>query len=71
MSKRERSISVRFTDEEFDRLNAEYQSRLAAVLDGLSFTLSDMVRIKTLRPDPAQGKQRESLSYGVSHRRTA
>jgi hypothetical protein len=63
MSKREHSISVRYTDEEFETLNAEYQQRLAAVLDGLSFSLSDMVRIKTLKPESVQGKQRETLSY--------
>jgi hypothetical protein len=71
MSKRERSVTVRYTDEEFDILNAEYQRRLAAVLDGLSFSLSDMVRIKTLRPESAQGKQRQILSYSASQRRTA
>jgi hypothetical protein len=71
MSKRERSVTVRYTDEEFDLLNAEYQRRLAAVLDGLSFSLSDMVRIKTLRPESAQSKQRQILSYNASQRRTA
>ena len=68
MSKRLHMISVRFTDEEFDALNNEFQKQLRGVINGLSFSLSDMVRIKTLRTDPAQGKQSETL---YDKRRTA
>jgi hypothetical protein len=56
MSKREHSISVRFTDEEFDKLNAEYQEQLARVLDGVNFSLSSMIRIRTLRHSAGQDR---------------
>ena len=71
MSKREHSISIRFTDEEFDRINQEYQEQLAAVIDGLSFPLSSMIRIKVLRCDARQGNQCISLQPNVRQRKTA
>jgi len=61
--KREHSFTFRMTDAEFDAINAEYQRKLRAVLDGVNFSLSSMIRSKALKPDSEQGKQRESLSY--------
>lgn len=71
MSKREHMISIRFTDEEFDALNAEYQRKLREVLAGVHFGMSDMLRSKALAPITSQRNQNHSLSDAVSHRRAS
>lgn len=68
MSKRERSISIRFTDEEFDAINGEYQQELRRVLVGVHFSMSDLIRIKALSPRQSPERQRKTMSY---ERRTA
>jgi hypothetical protein len=63
MSKREHSISIRFKDEEFEIVDSEYQRELLTKPAGEHFTLSDMIRIKTLRPVSGLGNQRKTSSY--------
>lgn len=71
MSKREHMISIRFTDEEFDALNAEYQRKLREVLAGVHFGMSDMLRSKALAPITSQRNQNPSLYDNAIRRKSA